>query len=291
MRSYSEIDQVYERDAFVTYMRRNEKSQGTLVKYVRDIEAYVRWAINNGYDNPFESADVAKRSALDYKEHLRKGKNNPSTVNVKLAAINCYFRYKEYNERIRYLKIQKRIFMNESRELSLAEYRKLVQTARNMGNERIALIMETMASTGMRVSELQYITVESLKCNKIQVDLKNKIRTIFMPQRLCLKLYVYAANSGIQNGYIFRTQDGECLSRKQIWHEMKRVANQAGVARSKVFPHNMRHIFARTYYQQCKDIARLADVLGHSSIETTRVYIMDSGAECERQIERLGIVC
>ena len=290
MRNNRVIAKVYERDEFIAYMRQNEKSSGTIFKYVSDVEGFVMWAALNNYSNPFESEERAKQVALDYKDYLRKGTNNPSTVNVKLAAINCYFRYKDYNQRIRYLKIQKKIFMDENRELSLSEYKKLVAKARALGNERLALVMETMASTGMRVSELQYITVESLKHNKIQVDLKNKIRTIFIPQRLALKLYIFAANSGIQSGYIFRTLEGESLSRKQIWTEMKTVSHKAGVAPSKVFPHNLRHVFARTYYKQCKDIARLADVLGHSSLETTRVYLMDSGAECERQINSLGIV-
>lgn len=292
MRNNRSIGKVYERDDFVAYMRQNEKSVSTISKYAADVDAYVEWALDNGYKNPFENEEIAKEAALSYKDYLRKGKvKSPATINVILASINSYFRYKEYNQRIRYLKIQKKIFMDENRELSLTEYKKLVATAREMGNERIALIMETMASTGMRVSELQYVTVESIKGNKIQVDLKNKIRTIFIPQRLCLKLYIYAANSGISHGYIFRTHDGESISRKQIWNEMKRVSRKAGVASSKVFPHNMRHVFARTYYKQCKDIARLADVLGHSCIETTRIYIMDSGAECERQINNLGIVC
>ncbi len=290
MRNNRAICEVYERDEFIAYMRQNERSAGTIGKYASDMDVYARWLVENDYLNPFESEERAKQIALEYKDYLRTGKNNPSTINVKLAAINAYFRYKDYNQRIRYLKIQRRIFVDENRELSLPEYKKLVNTARDMGNERLALIMETMASTGMRVSELQYITVESLKSNKIQVDLKNKIRTIFLPQRLCLKLFIYAANLGISAGYIFRTQDGESLSRKQIWHDMKRVSRVAGVASSKVFPHNMRHVFARTYYKQCKDIARLADVLGHSSLETTRVYLMDSGAECERQINSLGIV-
>ena len=285
------ISKVYEQDAFVAYMRQSEKSQSTIEKYSSDVDHYVKWAVENGIEDPFENEDTAKATALDYKDYLRGGDNNPSTINVKLAAVNAYFRYKNYNQRIRYLKIQKKIFLDENRELSLNEYRKLVTTARAMGKERIALIMETMASTGMRVSELQYITVESLKGNKVTVDLKNKIRMIFLPQSLCLKLYTYAANSGIQGGYIFRTVTGESLSRKQIWEEMKWVSRRAGVASSKVFPHNMRHVFARTYYKQCKDIARLADVLGHSSLETTRVYLMDSGAECERQINSLGLVC
>ena len=291
MRNNRAIAEAYERDEFIAYMRQNEKASTTIGKYSIDMEHYVRWALESGVMDPFENEEIAKKTALDYKDWLRSQSGSPSGINVKLASINTYFRYKNFNQKISYIKMQKRIFVDEKRELTFEEYKKLVAAARKEGNERLALIMETMASTGMRVSELQYITVESLKSNKIQVDLKNKVRTVFLPQRLCLKLYIYAANSEIYQGYIFRTVNGDLISRKQIWSDMKRVSKKAGIASTKVFPHNLRHVFARTYYKQCKDIARLADVLGHSSIETTRVYLMESGLECERQINNLGIVC
>ena len=279
------------RDEFVAYLRQHEKSPGTIEKYLRDVGFYEAWLLENNIKKPFANASKAKTIALDYKDHLRAEQLVPTTINSKLAAINAYFRFLDINEKVRYLKVQRRIFLDENRELTMNEYKTLVKTARAMGNERIALCMETMASTGMRVSELQYVTVEALRNSTIQVDLKAKIRTIFVPQRLALKLMVFAANSGIESGYVFRTGSGMPVRRKQIWNEMKAVSRKAGILESKVFPHNMRHVFARTYYTQCKDIARLADVLGHSSLETTRVYLMDSGLECQRQINSLGLVC
>ena len=278
-------------DEFVAYLRQNEKSASTTEKYLRDIRFYGEWLQDNDIKRAFINGVKAKTIALDYKDYLKDEGLTPATINTKLAAINAYFRFMNFNERIRYLKIQRKIFMNEERELSIDEYKTLVETARDMGKERIALAMETMAATGMRVSELQYVTVENLRCNTIQVDLKNKIRTIFVPQRLALKLMVFAANSGITEGYVFRTSSGELVKRKQIWTEMKEIGVKAGIPDSKVFPHNLRHVFAKTYYKQCKDIARLADVLGHSNLETTRVYLMDSGLECQRQINNLGLVC
>ena len=290
MRNNEVTDEVYERDKFIAFMKRNERADSTIAKYTSDVELYIKWSQESGTSNPFENEETAQKIALDYKECLRKQGSSPSSINVKMAAVNTYFKYKGFGLKMQYVRMQKRLFADENRELSLEEYRKLVNTARKLGDERLALIMETMASTGMRVSELQYITVESLKSNKIQVDLKNKVRVIFIPQRLCLKLYIYAANSGIEQGCIFRTNNGEFISRKQIWNDMKRMSRKAGIASTKVYPHNLRHVFARTYYKQCKDIARLADVLGHSSLETTRVYLMESGQECERQINSLGIV-
>lgn len=277
-------------EGFANYLRKNEKSQGTIDKYVGDITRYGEWIENCGLRLPFVTPDASKRTALEYKEYLKKVGLKPSSINVKLASINAYYQYKNYHASIKYLKIQRKIFSEKSKELTLTEYRKLINEANRCGNEKIALIMETMASTGMRVSELKFITVENLAYDKIQVDLKNKIRTIFVPAKLRHKLCKYALEHNIVEGQIFRTKTGVPITRKQIWQEMQNVSLSAGVARTKAFPHNMRHIFAHTYYQKCKDIARLADVLGHSSLETTRVYLMDSGSELERQINNLGIV-
>lgn len=281
---------VVDTEGFADYLKKNEKSQSTIEKYVGDILRYGEWIEDCGLMLPFTTPDSSKRTALEYKEFLKSTGLKPSSINVKLASINAYYLYKNYHASIKYLKIQKKIFSEKSRELTLPEYRKLINEANNRGNIKIALIMETMASTGMRVSELQYITVENLAYDKIQVDLKNKIRTIFVPTKLRRKLCNYAIDNNIINGQIFRTKTGAPITRKQIWQEMQDISYGAGVARTKVFPHNMRHIFAHTYYQKCKDIARLADVLGHSSLETTRVYLMDSGSELERQINNLGIV-
>lgn len=277
-------------EGFAEYLRENEKSQATISKYTSDITQFKEWIEKYDMKIPFATPESAKKAALEYKDYLKASGIKPASVNVKLASINAYFKYKNYHATIRYLKIQRRIFTDKSRELTLAEYRKLIDEAMRSGNPKIALIMETMAATGMRVSELKYITVESILHDKLQVDLKNKIRTIFLPVRLRMKLCEYALDNNITEGQIFRTGTGAPMTRKQIWQEMQNVSYGAGVARTKVFPHNMRHVFARTYYQKCKDIARLADVLGHSSLETTRVYLMDSGTELERQINNLGIV-
>ena len=278
-------------EKYAAYLRQNEKSAGTIEKYVSEMRHYEKWLKENRIRKPMASEERAKEVALMYKDYLKCCRFSPSSVNVKLAALNSYFRYVGYDISLRYLKMQRRIFVEKSRVLTLNEYRRLVSAAREEGKEKIALIMETMASTGMRVSELQYVTVENIAHNKIRVDLKNKIRTIIIPDLLLAKLYKYVESEGIQEGEIFRTETGRPMRRRDVWCEMKAISRSAGVAGTKVFPHNMRHVFARTYWKQSKDLARLADILGHSSLETTRVYLMDTTSECERQINKLGIVC
>ena len=276
---------------FVAYLKKSEKSASTIERYSANIRLYGEWLKENKYELPFACDEEAKIAALEYKKSLRTGNSKPSSVNVKLAAINSYYEFAGIRERIKYLKVQRKIFADENRELSLAEYRQLVKTARSCGNQRLALIMETMAATGMRVSELVNITVESLDNDELIIDNKNKIRFIFLPEKLRHKLHKYAKSRSLDSGRIFITSKGEPVSRKQIWTEMKAAARYAGIEESKVFPHNMRHIFAREYYGKCRDIVRLADVLGHSSLETTRIYLMTSGNECKQQINSLGIVC
>ena len=180
-------------------------------------------------------------------------------------------------------------------ELSLlgnceAEYDRLLETARERGQERLALLMETICATGIRVSEVRYITMEAAQRGRAEISLKGKIRTILLPGKLCRKLLKYARQHKTVSGEIFLTRNGIPLSRRQIWAELKRLCKYAGVEPSKVFPHNLRHLFATTFYKACKDIARLADVLGHSSIETTRIYLVTSGTEHARQLNRLGLV-
>ena len=174
--------------------------------------------------------------------------------------------------------------------MTQVEYRRLVETAYGAGNERLALLMETICASGIRVSEVPYITVEAVRSGKAVIALKGKIRTILLPGKLCRKLLKYAGKQKIASGEIFLTKSGKSLSRRQIWAEMKRLCKSAGVEPSKVFPHNLRHLFATVFYRACKDIARLADVLGHSSIDTTRIYLVTSGAEHRRQLERLGLL-
>ena len=188
------------------------------------------------------------------------------------------------------LNIQKSPFCDEGRELTRSEYVRLVRAAELDGNRRLALVLQTICATGIRVSEVRYITVEAAQRGRTEISLKGKIRTILLPGKLCRKLLKYARKHKTVSGEIFLTRNEKGISRRQIWAEMKALCDKAGVAPSKVFPHNLRHLFATIFYRACKDIVRLADVLGHSSIETTRIYLVTSGAEHARQLERLGLV-
>ena len=192
--------------------------------------------------------------------------------------------------RVRPLRLQRKLFRDESRDLSKAEYDRLVSTAERLGRERLALLLETICATGIRVSEVRYVTVEAAERGKAEISLKGKIRTILLPGKLCRKLLKYARKNKTASGEIFLTRNGTGLSRRQIWAEMKALCAEAGVEAGKVFPHNLRHLFARTFYHVCRDVAKLADVLGHSSIETTRIYLISTGAEHARTLERLGLV-
>lgn len=190
----------------------------------------------------------------------------------------------------KYLKLQRRMFRKSKRELTRAEYQRLLDAAQARGDMRLLLLLETLCATGIRVSELQYITVEAARNGVAEIALKGKIRTILLPTKLCRKLLKYAKKRGIVHGQIFLTKKGNGLSRKFIWAEMKKLCEAAKVARSKVFPHNLRGLFARTFYAACRDVVRLADVLGHSSIETTRIYLLSTAKESARQLDRLGLL-
>ena len=213
------------------------------------------------------------------------------TVNAMLAALNGFFRFLGRTDcRVKFLKIQRRLFREAGRELTRPEYERLHAAAQSRGQERLALLMETICATGIRVSEVKYITVEAARRGRADISLKGKIRTILVPNKLCRKLLKYAKAQKTASGEIFLTRSGKGLSRKQIWAEMKAICAAARVAPSKVFPHNLRHLFARTFYRVCRDVAKLADLLGHSSIETTRIYLISAGAEHARALERLGLV-
>ena len=178
------------------------------------------------------------------------------------------------------------MFRDSSRELTKNEYEKLVSSAIALGKDRLGLTLETICATGIRVSELKYITVEAALRGRAEIALKGKIRTIMIPNKLCRKLLKYAKKQKIASGEVFLTKSGKSISRKQVWAEMKALCRKAGVDAEKVFPHNLRHLFARCFYRVCRDIARLADILGHSSIETTRIYLISSGKEHERTLEK-----
>lgn len=267
---------------FAAYLMREEKAVGTIEKYMRDIRAFAAWLGEN---------DIKKEAVTGWKDQLLSQHYAPVTVNSMLAALHQFFAFAGWNEcRIKYLRIQRQLFRRESRELSRSEFDRLVGAAQDSGKQRLTLLLECMAATGVRVSEVRYFTVEAVQSGIVEVSLKGKIRTVFLPPKLCRKLLKYASKNKIAAGEIFLTKSGRTLSRRQIWAEMKALCKKAGVAPSKVFPHNIRHLFARAFYRISRDVAKLVDVLGHSSIETTRIYLISTGTEHAQQMAQLGFV-
>lgn len=267
---------------FRRYLEGEERERGTVEKYIKDAGAFLAW---------LGPRALTKEAAFGWKEHLRGSALQPETVNSKLAALNKFLAFRRRPEcRVRYLKIQRKLFRGPERELTRPEYQRLLETARSLGKVRLALLIETICATGIRVSEVRCITAEAVAAGRADVALKGKVRTILLPGRLCRKLEKYAKKQKIASGEIFLTRSGRGLSRRQIWAEMKALCAKAEVAPSKVFPHNLRHLFARTFYRACRDVAKLADVLGHSSMETTRIYLVSTGAEHARQLDRLGLI-
>ncbi len=268
-------------EQFGKWLCGEERVSGTVQKYLRDITAFSEW---------LDGREIAKETVCEWKERLLEKGYKPVTVNSMLAAVNTYCRFAGICVRVKFLRIQRRLFQEESRNLKRNEYERLIAAAEKSGKERLSLLLETIGGTGIRVSEVKYITVESLKAGKADISLKGKIRTILLPNKLCRKLLKYAKNKKIASGEIFITKSGKGISRKQIWAEMKAICGKAGVESSKVFPHNLRHLFARVYYKATKNVAQLADLLGHSSIETTRIYLLSTGEEHAKQLERLGLI-
>ena len=268
-------------DAYCLSLLADERAAGTIAKYRRDLTAFALW---------LGGRPVSKENSTGWKAHLLNRGYAPRTINSMLAAVNSFFRFAGWNIKVKFLKIQRQLFRDATRELNRAEYTQLLAAARSSGQERLALIMEALCATGIRISELRYITVAAAQQGKATISLKGKIRTILLSTKLCRKLLKYAKKQKIAVGEIFLTSSGKGISRRQVWHELKRLCAAAGVESSKVFPHNFRRLFAVTYYKASRDIARLADVLGHSSIETTRIYLTVSGADQARQLDRLGLV-
>lgn len=268
--------------AFARRLAEEERSAGTVEKYLRDAGAFLEW---------LAGAPVNREAVTGWKAHLVRSGYRPATINSMLAALNGLFRFLGWDEcRVKFLKVQRRLFRDAGRELTRPEYEHLLETAKERGQDRLVLLMEAICATGIRVSEVQYITVEAARAGRAEVALKGKIRTILIPSKLCRKLLKYAKQQKTASGEIFLTRNGTPLSRRQIWAEMKGLCKTAGVAASKVFPHNLRHLFAAAFYRASRDIVKLADVLGHSSLETTRIYLLTSGAEHQRQLDRLGLV-
>ena len=268
-------------DAYCLSLLADERSAGTISKYRRDLTAFARW---------LDGRTVTKETAAGWKSHLSHRGYAPRTVNSMLASLNGFCRFAGLPIKVKFLKIQRQIFRDSAKELTKEEYDRLLAAARESGQERLALIMETLCATGIRVSELRYITVEAARAGRATITLKGKIRTILLSTKLCRKLVKYAKKQKTASGEIFLTKSGRPITRRQVWYELKRLCRAAGVEPTKVFPHNFRHLFATTFYKACKDIARLADVLGHSSIETTRIYLAVSGAEQARQLDKLRLV-
>lgn len=269
--------------AFEEFLWKEERARATVEKYLREVLQFAAWL----QDEPINKEAVAR-----WKEFLlTRKKYRPSTINGKLTALDRFFSFLGQAEcRVKHLRLQRQLFREDKRELSQKEYQKLIGTAYAEGKERLGLLMETICSTGIRVSEVRYITLEAVEQGRAEISLKGKIRIILIPGKLRRKLIKYSRQRKILFGEIFLTKSGRSLSRKQIWAEMKRICRKAGVEESKVFPHNLRHLFARMFYQVSRDITKLADVLGHSSIDTTRIYLVSTGYEHTKILDKLRLI-
>lgn len=265
---------------FSVYLRQEEKSIATQEKYLRDVWAFFQYS--NG-------DSITKNVVIEWKQYLLERGYGVRSINSMLASVNSLLEYLGMgNCRVRSIRTQRQTYCAEDRELTKKEYMRLLETTR--GNERLNLILQTICSTGIRVSELRYFTVEAVRLGRISVNCKSKTRTIFVPGKLKKLLLNYSKRNGILSGTIFLGKTGKAMDRSSIWRQMKRLCRRAGVKESKVFPHNLRKLFARTFYSIDKDMAKLADILGHSSINTTRIYIMTTGQEHRRKMERLNLI-
>ena len=268
--------------AFAAYLKSEEKSENTIEKYIRDVRAFASYMGN---------AEITKEAVIGYKNKLLSEGYAVRSINSMVASINSLFAFLGWdNLKVKSLKLQRQIYCPEEKELTKSEYMRLVNTAKQKGNERLNLLIQTICGTGIRVSELQYITVEAVTSGEALVSLKGKTRSVFIVRDLQRKLLRYAAEQKITSGAIFITRTGKTMSRTNIWREMKSLCEQAGVNPQKVFPHNLRHLFARTFYGIEKDIAKLADILGHSSINTTRIYIITTGNEHRLRMENMRLI-
>lgn len=266
---------------FKEYLIEEEKSSATLEKYIRDITVFFAW---------LDGDEFEKKTVLEYKEQIAQ-KYAPATVNSVLSSLNSFFDFCNWNElKVKMMKIQKQIFAREEKELSKSEYERLLTAARSKNNERLYYLMQTICSCGLRVSELRYVTIEAVKMRQATIRCKGKTRVVLLPKELCKMLSGYAKRNKITSGAIFITKNGKPLDRSCIWKMMKALCESANVPKEKVFPHNLRHLFARTFYSLQKDIVRLADILGHSSVNTTRIYTMETPKEHRRQIQKLGLL-
>lgn len=266
---------------FEKHLIENEKAKATKEKYVRDVKAFGLF---------LSGEEITKAKALEYKAKLGET-HAPASVNGAIASLNSFFDYANLSAcKLKSVKIQRQIFMNKKKELTKGEYERLLKAAKRKSNSRLYYLMQTICSTGIRVSEVKAITVEAVKRGCAKINCKGKLRVVILPHDLCKLLEKYVKSEKIKKGPVFVTRNGKPLDRSNIWHDMKKLCNHAKVEKEKVFPHNLRHLFARTYYSVEKDIVRLADILGHSSVNTTRIYTMETGDVHRRQIEKLGLL-
>lgn len=266
---------------FKNHLTLEERSAATIEKYIRDVSAFAVYA---------QEAAITKETVIGYKKHLQE-RYAVRSVNAMLAGLNGFFAFLGWHDlKVKTLKLQQQVYCPEEKELTKQEYARLCRTAERRKNQRLSLILQTICGTGIRVSELRYITVEAAKQGEAVVNCKAKTRTVFLVKALRQKLLRYAAEQGIESGIIFVTRTGKPINRTNIWREMKSLCQEAGVNPEKVFPHNLRHLFARVFYGIEKDIAKLADILGHSSIDTTRIYIISTGTEHRRRMENMHLV-
>ncbi len=267
--------------SFEKYLSEQEKSPSTIEKYIRDVRAFAVF---------IENSEITKETVIAYKKHLQENYAVRS-VNSMLASINSLFAFLGWHDlKVKSLKLQQQVFCPEEKELTRAEYSRLCTAAKRKHNERLNLILQTICGTGIRVSELKYITVEAVGRGEAVVNCKAKTRSVFIVKELKQKLLRYSSEQGIKSGMIFVTRTGKPINRTNIWREMKALCKEANVNPQKVFPHNLRHLFARVFYGIEKDIAKLADILGHSSINTTRVYIISTGTEHRKKMENMRLI-
>ena len=268
--------------SFINHLRLEEKSKNTIEKYARDVNTFAK--LLNG-------KAVYKEIVIEYKQTLIANGYAVSSINSMLAAVNSLFDYLGWIDcKVKAIKTQRQIYCPENKELNKAEYLRLVEAAERTHNHRLNMILQTICGTGIRISELQFITVEAVKRGVVEVACKGKNRVIFIVKKLKKKLLRYVAERHIKAGVIFITKSGKPVNRTNVWREMKALCKQAHVDSDKVFPHNLRHLFARTFYKLEKDIAKLADILGHSSINTTRIYIISTGYEHLKRMENMRLV-
>lgn len=267
---------------YESYLFCEEKSKATIEKYKRDLKKLKEYA---------KGQEITKELLIKYKEYLQKGNYKVSSINSYIVAVNRFVEYMGwYGLNIKTLRIQNEVFYPEEKELSREEYKRLVGTANREKKYRLAMILQTICATGIRVSELSALTVMSVKKGFMEVNNKGKIRKVLIQDKLQKQLLMYIAKNKINKGVIFRNKSGKPVNRCGVWREMKSICKKARVKETKVFPHNLRHLFAKTFYSVKKDISKLADILGHSNIETTRIYLKTSSKEYRKQLNKMDLV-